>query len=66
MIIIKPIIEYILNFSFNITLVHTSEINGVIYAILDILDVSPFSNASAHDVKAIADVNIPIHNKPKS
>ena len=66
MIIIKPIIEYILNFSFNIILVQTNEINGVMYAILEILAVSPFSNASAHVVKAIAFVNTPIHSRPKN
>ncbi len=54
------------NFSFNTKLVHINERNGVIYAILDMLAVSPFSNANAHDVKAIADVNTPIHNSPNN
>lgn len=52
-IIINPITDDIFIFSFNITLVHTKERNGVIYAILEILVVSPSFKAIAQEVKAI-------------
>ena len=53
-----------LNFSLNISAVHIRDKNGVIYAKFEIFAVSPFSNANAQEVKAVADVNIPIQVNP--
>ena len=62
----NPKTEYILKLSFNIKAVHINDKNGVMYAKFEILAVSPFSSANAQEVKAVADVNIPIQVNPNT
>ena len=49
----SPIIENILNSSFNTNHIHTIDKNGVMYARFEIFTVSPIFSAIAHAVSPI-------------